>query len=301
MANTTYEGIDQSLFVESEQGGMSYPALQSTVYKPVALTKKQIETADPNNVVKLGNFTYDRPRMALGQDSVDLMESSEIERLGLIAEPFIFGDQESLMFILPDDARFVVLHRPQLFKTKKDDKRQVSYLQKGDKLKEQGCITIAKLFLAVVKDDKLVLDRSGDIQIFTLKLSSNKCDLISRQGSKDFRTIPEMNDAIVKHYEAKKNSWAAHLVSVLIAPVPHNFQSVSTGESSLGVMFSLVGNAKPLPTDAQKQVHKFIQDDDFKALAADPFGLESKQPETEAMPAKAAAAASEPNDFDVPF
>ncbi|HEY9642438.1 MAG TPA: hypothetical protein V6C57_18270, partial [Coleofasciculaceae cyanobacterium] len=149
-------------------------------------------------------------------------------------------------------------------------------------------------FLAVIVDGKPLLTTDGEVQVFTLKLTSNKTKLIGKEDQPG--TIMALNGALQKHYGAKKQ-WLTHLVSLAIAPTPYQFTSKESGETSTGIMFELVGGARPLPGDSQLQVFELVRGVDFQELAEDPFGLKAPEPVATAI----APAAAEVNYDDIPY
>jgi hypothetical protein len=154
--------------------------------------------------------------------------------------------------------------------------KEVHPLQKGQKLKTLNRVTAARLLLAMVIGDEVVLDNDGNPQIFTLKLTSTKTSLIG--GDRDAvgaSTIHSLNKSLAEYFKVKRQ-WLTHLVSVNIKVSPQKFTSSENGKSSVGVMFSLDGGAKALSPDNQKVLFDLVSSEDFKELAADPFHLNGK-------------------------
>lgn len=290
------DGINKELFTTSDQARQSYPFIQATNYEPKLFTKKEVDKMEPGSFVQIGANYYSAPKIGMSPDSYDLLLPAESERLALQPDSFMFGSNESILFLVPDDVRFVILCQPKLFKLNKEDKK-ISPLVKGDKLAGTKNVTVSRLLLGMIKDDQLVLDGEGNPQIITLKLTSTKTSLLGRANEKtDQKTIYKLNQSVIEHYSAPKNSWTTHLVSVNIAAMPHVFVSASN-ESSVGVMFT-IDNAKPLPAEAQTQMHRFVTSEEFKELAADPFRLNHKE---EVAAEDVPPGGTEPSFEDIPF
>jgi hypothetical protein len=290
-----FDGINKDYFTTTEDKGARYPYLQSTIYQPTALSKKQLSGMAESDYITVGGVAYERPRMALSVDSVDMLDAAEVERLALEIETHMFGKEEVNLFVVPAWCRFIVLAKPKLYKVNKDSK-EVSYLSRGDKLAGTGFVTTARLLLGMISNDQLVKDSSGVPQVFTLKLTSTKCNLVESRNPED-KTIAKLNEAVVKHHGAPRNAWATHLVSVGLLPVPRQFTSQAKGETSVGVMFE-ISDPKPLPTEAQADIYALVNSDDFKTLADDPFYLKSAKVEEPRV-----AEAEQPSTFvaDIPF
>lgn len=111
-------------------------------------------------------------------------------------------------------------------------------------------------------------------EIFTLKLTSNKTQLIGYQDRSESKTILSLNREIQKYSKSKDN--LIHLVSVNLEDKSKEFVSTHTGDSSLGVMYELTGNAKVLQPEQQQQIFNLITDDEIKTLLDDPFDLQPK-------------------------
>lgn len=251
--NFDAQTLNADYAIASESSSQRYPAIQATVYKPGSMREKI--------------------QLALAKESVDILTPEQQKLIN--AEHGIFalanGDDVEL-FTLPDTVRFSILAMPRVLGL---DKKTgvVSPIQKGEKLGGNGGrVTVSRLLLAMIVDDQIVLDDDGNPQIFTLKLKSTNTTLIGNQKNPDEGTIHSLNQSVGKLLN-KPNQWLTHLVSVSIEAKPVKRQSKLSSEASLATEFVLNPNAKALPKEAQKKLFEFVSTDEFKALAADPFGL----------------------------
>ena len=275
MTNATmdFSGLNTQFAIEADERGALFPALQATNYKPSSLTPKIAKGMNADDLVTVDGVTYERSLMALSDESLGMLDEAQAALLNTAKVMCSFKDDgsEAPMNALPDAVRFVVLAKPKLFKLNKDT-GDVSYLQRGDKLAGTKNVTIARLFLACVVNGVPIVTEDGEVQIFTLKLTSSKTELIGKGEEKG--TIAGLNAALCKHFKASRQ-WFTHLVSVAIAPNPRRFVSKASGEASVGIMFEMVGGAQPLPVEAQQQIFDLVSTPKFKELADDPFRLKS--------------------------
>jgi len=264
--------INTQYGVESGQSGQRYPAIQASSYEPKA-----------NEDIVL----------ILSEGSVEAMNPDYAAKV--VSDSISVDYCDRLMFTINPLARFVVLAMPRMFSMDKATK-EIFPLAKGQKLKPLNRVTAARLLLAMIIGDELVVDTDGNPQIFTLKLTSTKTNLIG--GDRDAvgaSTIHSLNKSLGEHFKAK-SQWLTHLVSINIKAIPDKFINLETGKSKVRTLFSLAGGAKALSSDNQRVLFNLITSDDFKALAADPFHLSGKV---------AAADGFEPVTFDdsdeIPF
>ena len=247
--------INLDFAAKSNKLGQRYPALQSTDYQPRSLSEQ--------------------PILCLSSDSADLLTPDANTQVlnGKVVECH-YRKEPALMYLLKD-VRWVFLNIPQVFLLDKKSK-QISYPERGIKLAGSGKVTLAKCFLACLSGDNLVLDADGLPQIFTLKLTSSKTQLIGYLDNQtETNTIISLNTALQKHFKSKENF--IHLVSVKLAIKPKEFVSSVSGDSSLGIMFEINDEPQPLPSSAQQQLFNLINLEDTQALFDDPFGLKRTQ------------------------
>lgn len=249
-----FQGINASYAVELEEGGVSYPAIQGTTYQPRTL-KEAVQ-------------------LCLSADSVDLLVDPACAGWEMVE--CNFGDEDVPMFVIPKECRFVILGIPKVFIYDKES-GEYSHPQRGVRLAGTGKVTATRLPLAVIKPDgEFILDGEGQPQIFTLKLTSSKTALLN--GDKfdpEFKSIQGLNKALQAHFKKSRAS-LTHLVSVALGVAPKKFTSRQGDQSSIGIMFTLEGNAKPLPESAQALTFALVAQEDFKAFLADPFRLKAK-------------------------
>ena len=251
--------INPKFAIKSNQKEQQYPAVQVNSYKPQTLDEQ---------------ITF-----CLSETSFELLPDDHSLQTEVIE--CIYGREKVLMHKITSDIRWTFLTIPRLFQQDKTTK-EIYFLQKGVKLYENNKVTIAKCFLACLVEKDLVLDLEGKPQIFTLKLTSNKTQLIGNlnQSTED-KTIFSLNREIQKHFKTKDN--LVHLVSVNLIPKSKQFISNYTGDSSLGVNFELIGNAKVLSEQQQQQIFNLVSDSEIQALFNDPFGLKTSPQEGDSL------------------
>jgi hypothetical protein len=286
IANEEMMGLNLDFFVEDERGEASYPSLQATIYQPNRLTDKVVAKMDDEEFIRVDGIAYERPLMAMSESAFNGLDPEQSARLGIVFASSVFEhdgkSEEVLLATLPSSVRFVFLSKPKIFKKHKDS-GVVSILKKGDKMKSLGCKTLTCALIGLVVDGEPILNAEGKVQIFRLNLSSSKSVLIN--GDKRFpemRSLESLNKELIAYYKQTAGS-LTHLVSVSLAPVPCIFTSAEK-ESSIGIMFEMVGGAKPLPAESQKLIHDLVSTDEFKAFNNDPFGLADKvEPEAKSL------------------
>ncbi len=249
-----FTGINLEYAVKSNQLGQRYPALQATNYQPRTLSEK-IEFC-------LSDTSYD-----LLDHDAQLFETEVIE--------CAYKREPVLMHKIVSPVRWVFLNLPSIFLYDKKTK-EISYPERGMKLAGTSKVTIAKCFLACLCGDNLILDIDGLPQIFSLKLTSNKTQLIGYLNNQsETKTILSLNTALQKHFKVKEN--LLHLVSVQLVIKPKEFVSSHSGDSSLGVLFEIEDDAQALSHSHQQQIFELISDENVQALFDDPFGLRKPQ------------------------
>lgn len=283
----SFDGINSQYAVQGEGGGQQYPAIQASVYQPRSLAESV--------------------SLCLSEDSVDLLT----EQAKTLLNPQIittdYGEGPTAMYAI-GNARFIILGMPRMFSMDKTTK-EIFPLERGVKLSEINRVTATRLMVAIVVGDKVLETAEGSPQIFTLKLTSTKTQLLNGdRNDPDYRSIQKLNDSLQKHFKVR-NSILTHLVSVGLTVTTKKFTTSDGKQSSFGVMFEMVGGARPLPESLQAQMFRFVQADEVRELLADPFGLSRKaeqQPERELAGVGASKGAShgindpESDDF-IPF
>lgn len=263
--------VNSKYAIQQEQAVQEFPALQADNYRP---TKKS-----------------DKISLALSESSFGLLTESQIAKLGEIkTEIMTYGTEDSTIFVLPSTLRWVFLNRPGTFVWDKVAKR-AGYLNKGMKLAGSQMVTLSRCYLACVVNDEVLLNDAGEVQVFTLKLTSSKTGLIGGYNDKDLgvarnnggKTLTALNAGLETHYGAK--GWMTHLVSVNLVANPEVFPSSTSKDSSMGIRFALEGGAKPLTDASQELTFKLCSSEAFKAKVADPFGLTKGVTADRAIPA----------------
>lgn len=275
--------------VEGEVSGPRFPWLQADCRKPTNLSQK----------VNFG-----------------MTESS----FSLLANP-IKGDMSqasfddignTVDFLAPSaDVRWVILSRPRIAEMDKATKviaqEDGKLLPLQGQMKERGKITASIVLLGCVVDDDFIRDASGDIQIFTLKLTSTKSALVGSIRDKDYgqernknmRTIEAMNQVLVSRQKGRANQWFGHLASIRFAVFPVIAGSADGKDKSTANHFGFEdgSGAKMLPPHLAKSVFEFISTPEFKTLGANPFNKSSKV----ATVSSTAPVAMAVDDEDMPF
>lgn len=249
-----YQGIDLSYAVESESIGQKYPSLQASNYKP----------SNPKEKIEL----------CLSQESHDLLQFPNVIKFEPIEAYF---DAESYtMQKFPDEIRWVILDIPKTYVLDKSTGK-IDYLKRGVKFAGTSNVSISRVYLAALVGDDFSITATGAPQIFTLKLTSTKTQLINNFRDPEYKSISKLNKALQSHYKTKNN--LIHLVSVKLQASPYKFTSSKSGESSLGIMFELTGNAKPLSKINQGLIYELLQDPEITQDLKDPFRLEGERKE----------------------
>ncbi len=252
----TVTGINPKYAIESNQLGQQFPAIQADNYQPRSLDE-QID-------------------FCISEESYQLMEdSSPLFNTEIIK--CYFGRESVMMHKIISPVRWVFLTMPKIFLMDKKTK-EISYPQKGMRLAGTNKVTVAKCFLACLAEDNLILDTEGKPQIFTLKLTSSKTELVGYGNSDpEMKTLVRFNSALQKHYKVRGNLNLLHLASLKLMVNPKEFTSRESGESSFGVMFTIDGGGKSLSEEQQQQVFELISSEEIKAVFDDPFRLKQSQ------------------------
>lgn len=250
MTSTAFTGIKTEFAVKSNIKEQIHPALQVTTYKPLTLNEEI-------------RFCLSENSLDLIDPNCDLLETKTVE--------CIYGREPVLMHEIVSPVRWIFLNLPRIFHYDKNTK-EVTIPERGSKLFGTNKVTIAKCFLVCLINNKLVLDSEEKPQIFTLKLTSNKTQLIRNKD--EGGTLFALNREIQKYSKTRDN--LIHLVSVNLQAKSKEFTSSHTGDSSLGVMYELTGNAKVLQPEQQQQIFNLISHEEIKTLLDDPFDLQPK-------------------------
>jgi hypothetical protein len=247
--------INASYGAELSSKGQKYPAIQPDIRK--------IENV--KTVVKL----------CLNDASLGLLSENASKYFGSNPKTVCFdGENDQTVYLIPEGIRWVVMGFPQTFMQHKADLANIRPLQKGFKLAENGFKSATKLLMAAIVDDGFVLNSDGAIQLFTLKLTSSKTKLIKNVDPKDkeYRCLTRLNDTLIKHDNLPRQSWI-HCVSVDIGTETRKFTSATTGDSSFGHLYTLVGGARNLADALAKQSFMLAQSDEVKSFLKDPFNV----------------------------
>ena len=250
----TLAEINPEYAIQSNQQGQQFPALQVNDYEPRSLDAEI-------------NFCISEDSYQLIEDSSPLFNTEIIE--------CIYNQKSTLMHKIITPVRWIFLNIPPLF-AKDRDTGEISYLQKGERLKETNRVSAAKCFLACLVNGELIKSPDGKPEIFTLNLTSSKTNLIgSRKIDSTDKTLLDLNTGLQKFHKIKGN--LIHLASVGVTAKPKVFQSSDKKTSSLGVMFYLEENAKALREEQQQEIFELVSDEKIQAIFNDPFGLKQSQ------------------------
>ena len=251
----TMNQINTEYAVTTEAGTQSYPAIQATEYKPRSVS----ETV----------------RLCLSQESLEMLG----DNAGLFAQEPVtchYGEQELTMFLLPEGTRFVALGLPRIYILDKETGK-ISVPEPGEKLAGTKRVTATRVPMAMQMPDGSLVVEDDQPQIFTLKLTSSKTVLVNGDTyDQNYWSLRHLKEALGKQHKVR-NASLLHLVSVGIVAQPRKFSSRGNGDSSIGVMFNLSGDAKPLSETAQKQVFELVQGEEVLGLLDDPFGIKQVQ------------------------
>jgi len=261
--SSIYDGINAAYGVAMEESGPSLPALQATSYQP-----------------RMG----EKIGLCLSEESFDML-SPDSPMAGLCEAVVVnYGADDLTMFALPSGCRWVVLGVPRLYLLNRET-GEIGYPQRGERLAGTRKVTITRLTLAMLlPDGELLLDGDGLPQLFTLKLKSNKtCLVTGDKRDPDFKSLADLNKALQAHF-GRRGVSLTHLVSVALVATPKKFTSSLSGETSMGVMFTLQGGAKPLSEAQQLMMFELLKDPEILGLIQDPFRLKKQSEEATNQP-----------------
>lgn len=257
-----YEGVNADYGVPLEGEGLSFPAIQANIYQP----KNKQET------ISLG----------LSEESLDKLDPSS--GVGELCKPELcnFRGKDATIWILPEGIRYVILGIPRVFIFNKETETFRPPIN-GEQLAGTPNITATRVPMAMLKPSgDMVLDDCGLPQIFTMKLTSNRTKLLTGdKRNPDLKSIRQLNKALQGHFK-KPGMSLTHLVSVKIGTEIRLQESVvDRKNSSLGIMFTLEGNAKQLPETQQAATFELLKGKTIRELLADPFGINPKPAQQE--------------------
>jgi hypothetical protein len=278
--------------------------------------------AAPDAFEIVGEFTYEADYSVQGEsrgprypwvqaDCAQPQSATQTVKFGLSADSLknvqgeIPGDMGRAMFpggevdfLVPSvDVRWVILARPRLFAMVKTETPEsqgregdVFPLTKG--MRERGEITASLVLLGCVVGGDFIRDADGEIQVFTLKLTSTKTNwvgglkekdlgvsrFIDAVKSKDFgesqaRTIESFNQKLVQMQNGRSNHWLGHTASIRIGVVAKAIPTSDGKKQSLSNIFCFEpgSGAAMLPPALAKASFEFVSTPEFKSLAANPF------------------------------
>ena len=274
MTTTEYR-LNSAYVQEMEEGGAQYPSIMADNYEPSKLKDNVFVGLPENSWDMLSEAAQLQLAGVIAGKGLGLLPENLAAVMATIECEGEFATSHEVFTIIPTtNIRWIVLSKPALFAVDKEG--NYSRLVKGEKLKAAGKNTIARLYLAAITGDKLVLDEDESPQIFTLNLKSTKTQLIGKAIDKvGSGTLSALNNGLQKHYKTK--GWLGGLVSVEINAVTHKFDYTDGGaaKSSIGVMFVLGKGAKIIPEDCQKAIFDRINDE-LKETMKDPFNVSSQ-------------------------
>ena len=277
------EGLNTEYMKTS--GGVKIPALQATTYKPDVITAKAAKAMDKavlsSDYVKLENGDYiQRIDIAIAEESFNLIPTDQSVLLNSQMLQTEFKNkqtgkmEEVTLFVLDPGVRWIPLAYPKLHFYDKTERKFLT-LQKGEKLGNGKVTKYRVLFAGITPDGNVIRGENGEPQVFGLTLDSFKArDFIGDDRNKsETGTLLSLNRAINDTY--KTSGWQSHLVSVGISISVKEYQSSLTTDSSQGLSYVL-GGAKALNDENQKLMTEFVQTENFKTLAKNPFGLKEQ-------------------------
>jgi hypothetical protein len=254
-----FDGIRADYGISMDESGPKLPAIQATTYQPRTMGEKVA--------------------LCLSEESFDMLDPESGLAQTCTTEVCNFGGDDVTMWKLPEGCRFIVLGVPRMCILDKDT-GLYSFPVRGDKLAGTNRVTATRLTLAMLKPDgEMLLGLDGRPQLFTLKLTSNKTALVT--GDKfdpEFKSLQSMNKALQAHFK-KRGVSLTHLVGVGLAVTPKKFTSRASGETSIGILFTLATGAKPLPESQQLLMFELLQDPEVLGMIQDPFRIKKAKEE----------------------
>lgn len=257
--------------------GAKYPSLQATKYKNV----------DADTAIDL----------ALNQDSFEKIPEAFQSLFPLKQITFDKKKGVENFYIVPQDVRWVVMGFPQTCMENKADGKDVRFLKKGFKLKENGFKSATRLLLACLTPQGFI-EQDGEIMFFTLKLTSNRTRLVNDQDA-IVRSLTDLNQGMAKAKAVSpKDSWL-HLCSVKLICTVREWGEGD--ETNNGVMFEIDGGGKWLPEDKWERMFLLAQSEEVKKFLADPFFIlergNDSAPKPQSPPATAPSSFNPDEDF----
>ena len=246
------QGLNPELGIEIQSGGgLGLPFLQVTNYRPT------------NGVIV---------PLCFSMDAAGLMSPDAFEFLQLT--PMTVTYEETVdVFTIAAPVRWVILGQPKIMGLNKSTK-EIAPLQRGTL--PAGVVTATRLFMLPMVGDQFLMGIDGEPQVITLKLTSNKTRIVAGSKGDKSGSIAGLNDSLLKHYKLSRRS-LVHLCSLEIEATGQKFSSARTGESSVGVMFTL-SKARALPPALQPVSAAVASSEFIQGLLADPFGVNSDAP-----------------------
>lgn len=242
--------LNPKYIVEEESQGTSLPSLQADDYSPKKNQKLKI---------------------VLNETSWELISDDVKESIAFEEHAIDWDDGkgDQPMYEI-EDARWVILSRPRIYNLHRETNQVTrGYIKDADYGKNYK--TVSRIALACLVGDELLKGDDGEVQVFTLKLTSTKTTWIKKEK----RSIHALNNAVKKGMGARGNNWVCHLVSNDIIAYPHVAVSAKNGEKSNSTRFGFAEGsaAKNLSEENCALTHALITSDEFRELADSGFGL----------------------------
>jgi hypothetical protein len=264
-----------------------YPVIQTSSSIPSVLNdKKIISKMSPEELAEYielepGKKYVKRPAWVISQESFDILDQKQIEDMEFPVEYCEYTDKETkkpvevVMFRLPAGMRWIPLSDAVSYYVSKDGIRFNRALDRRPDEKSASWW----LFALLTPDNRIILDKTGNPQIFTFKVTSyNEGELKGKYYTPEDNSIRGVNKAIQEATNGSETYnpkvWMAHLSAIQVKSTPKNRASSITGESSSSFGYEVDPDVQILPEDLQTVIDEFVNTPEFKALSKNPKGIQ---------------------------
>lgn len=218
--------------------------------------------------IQLQQYTGLTPKSELfwcfSDDSIELINEDAKAKLKLENFETYFGDDETTLWKINAEIKFVPLFIPKIFKWNK----LTGEISHNGKFTE-GDRTIAKLFCLLIADGHLT-----DC-VCTLKLKSFRTEEVigGKKGSEG--TLRNLSSELFKRGIGVKGKSNIHFVNLCIVPGVKKYQNANN-DSSFGVFYTLSKASLNTPQD-MVFISELIGDPELQKDILDPFGLNEEK------------------------
>jgi hypothetical protein len=240
----SFDGMPADGADDMESGAISYPSIQITNYSPT-----------PNDRVKfcLSPATAEN----LGESSADLID---------LKPEICYYKSGDVPMMATDSIGFVLLKQPKLLAQNRSSGELIP-ANEGDYRNGQH-VSITWLIVAITAKNDFVRDKNGQIQPFTLKLTSSKTKLVGNANASD--SLLGLNKVIQQRLKIP-SKFLLYLVSFELYLICSRFTSKSDpSKSSFAIDYRInKKSVKMLPKELANEMSVFLaENDELRAFHA---------------------------------